>query len=119
MSAPTVDRPTRTWDDPDGPMIEPEAPSWIDDAVRLALDGLNPTAATVLAIQGRHVSDRMAAKRAAFLADWERRQAQAAQNPVSVMKPRGDGYIPRIPRDTPPAPLAAACQSNTNARSAA
>lgn len=132
MSAPTIEREAdlppfapkythaaRTWSDSDGPMIEPEHDLMIDLKVQSILSTLTPAAARVMAIQGRHVSDRMAAKWAADQVTIANYQAAAADFARHLrVAPRSDGYIPRSPRETS-APLAAPRQSETNARSAA
>lgn len=100
-------------------MVEPEHPAWIDAEVAATLAGLSPTARKVMAVQGRHVSDRMAAARTAAEARTAAYQAAAADFSRHLrIPPRGPGYIPRVPRDTL-APLDAPLQPATTARSAA
>lgn len=52
----------KTWDDPDGPMVEPAPDPAIQARVDATLAELGDTARQVLVVQGRRVSDRLAAE---------------------------------------------------------
>jgi len=57
-----TDRPARTWDDDGGPMVEPPPDPALQARVDAALAGLDDTTRRILTVQGRRVSDRLAAE---------------------------------------------------------
>lgn len=52
----------RTWDDPGGPMVEPEPDPQLETRIHAVLAGLDDTTRQILTVQGRRVSDRLAAE---------------------------------------------------------
>lgn len=54
-------RETRTWDDTNGPMVEPPEDRAIEQRALAILERLDPEAADVMRRQGQRVSDRRAA----------------------------------------------------------
>jgi hypothetical protein len=79
----------RSWDDADGPMVEPEPDAVLEARARDILARLDPTVAGVLRVQGQHVSDRLAREAA------DRRSRIEASHAVSAASRWGD----RLPGD--------------------
>jgi hypothetical protein len=79
----------RSWDDADGPMVEPPPDVALEQRARDILARLDSTTAGVLRVQGRHVSDRLAREAA------DRRARIEASHAVSAASRWGD----RLPGD--------------------